>query len=306
MKEKSAKLAASPKPRKTRHVSVAAKTMPAISGFVAGLVVATVFVSQAVSAASYQGPTQAAPGGNIPFTIWNRTASSAVQTNAAIAIDGGGPAPTSAVGIAVGLDASFNSSLDMGSGAGGDNVFYGAARYEAMNDADSLLKLETYVISSDAFTTRLNVDRHGNVSASGDVKAAGCFGATFVGATTAPFHGSLGVVGNYKEANAKCVTDFPANGATPAAHVCRVEEILESIRCSMSASDPVRTSGGLVAWVNGGSPGYIAQSNDCKGWADNTSTSYGRVWEFTAGDTGGKGNMTVCNSSGGLKFACCR
>jgi hypothetical protein len=304
MKEKSAKLAASPKPRKTRHVSVAVKTMPAISGFVAGLVVATVFVSQAVSAASYQGPTQAAPGGNIPFTIWNRTASNDVQTNAAIAIDGGGPAATSSTGIAVGLIGSgpYSSALDLNESDAGQNVYYGAASFDDMNAGDNLIKLETYKSGdpNDGFTSRFSVSRDG------DVKAAGCFGATFVGPTNNPFHGSLGSVGNYKAANEKCAVDYPADGSSPAAHVCRVEELLESIRCTRSATDPIRIHGGLVAWVNGGPPGYIAQSNDCKGWTDNTSSSYGRVWEFTAGDTGGKGNMTVCNSSGGLKFACCR
>lgn len=60
----------------------------AIAGAIACLSVIGSILMNAVAAQTYQGPTQAPPGGNIPITIWNREASSGKQANASIEIDG--------------------------------------------------------------------------------------------------------------------------------------------------------------------------------------------------------------------------
>jgi hypothetical protein len=324
------------------------------------------FIISAVDAATFQGPSQAPPGGNIPITIWNRVASGAVQTNAAISVDGGGPGPGTATGLAVGA-----STLDLGAAAGGENLVYGVASYAGMNAADSLIKLQTF--ASSVYTDRFRVDRDGavttpgsvtatgNVTSSGvvtgsggsafgsitldlgvattgqnliygdapyanmhptgdfllklqtyntgvytdrltvtrdgNLKASGCFGKTFVGLTASVWPGNIG---SYYAADNKCGIDYPGS------HVCKVDEMLESIQCSV-AGDPIRTTGGSVAWINGGPPGDPSRNaNDCIGWTSNASTSYGRVWVFD-NTTGGRGTLTGCNvGGGGLKYACCR
>ncbi|MEY4722748.1 MAG: hypothetical protein RLZZ324_261 [Candidatus Parcubacteria bacterium] len=226
-----------------------------------------------VDAATFQGPTAAAPGGNIPVTIWNRGATAAQQTNAGIDIDGNGGA--SFKGFSVGTAALVIS--------GAQNLMYGNVD---TTSTGNLLLLQNE--SADMF----------KVTARGDVKAAGCFGATFVGVTPSSFHGSLGAVGSYYGADNKCSTAYAGS------HVCKPEEILESISCSV-AGDPIRTNGGISAWLDGGPPGFTANANDCIGWTDNTAGAYGRVWQFN-NVTGGSGTMTTCNAGGGLKYACCR
>ena len=47
------------------------------------------FIIHTVNAATFQGPSQAAPGGNIPVTIWNRIAAAATQASASISVDAG-------------------------------------------------------------------------------------------------------------------------------------------------------------------------------------------------------------------------
>ncbi|HSD12565.1 MAG TPA: hypothetical protein VLC10_03325 [Patescibacteria group bacterium] len=327
---------------------------------VGGLIIGT------VQAAAWQGPTQAAPGGNIPGIIWNRVASGALQTNAAISIDGGGPGPATATGVSVGA-----STLDLGSLAAGENMIYGVASYAGMNAGDYLIKLQTF--ASSIYTDRFRVDKNGavytpytitagsNIASSGvvtgsggatfgstavnlgsatvgqnliyglaayanmhptgdfimklqtydaavytdrltlnrngDLKASGCFGKTFAGLTASVWPGNIG---SYYAADNKCGLDFPGS------HVCKVDEMLESIQCSI-AGDPIRVSGGSVAWINGGPPGDPSKNaNDCIGWTDNTASSYGRVWIFD-NTTGGRGTLTGCNvGGGGLKYACCR
>jgi len=318
-------------------------------------------------AGTYQGPTAAPPGGNIPLTIWNRTASSITQTNAAIAIDGGGPAGVAPVGISVGTN-----TLNMGVATAGENLFYGVAdyssmhpddrlintqvavggtyydrffvdrsgsgylsgslaldnvlsagtavtdlgnvsggnyliraqaQYEKMNDEDYLLQVRTYSSGLAAFKPGLTVNRDGDLNTEGAVHADGCIGKLFVGFTYSGGPSGNGVfqadVGSYFAANAKCDTDYPG------AHVCRSEEILESIACSES-TDPIRNPSvsGTFAWIQGGPPGYSAMANDCVGWTVSHDTAYGRAWNFNT-VTGGYGTQTTCNTPG-LQFACCR
>ncbi|HLF23360.1 MAG TPA: hypothetical protein VI565_05500, partial [Burkholderiales bacterium] len=82
-----------------------------------------------VNAATFQGPTAAAPGGNIPVTIWNALSTGGKQENATIDVDG-----------ALSLGAQ---TLDLGVADGGENLMYGFAPYATMHAADTLLLLET-------------------------------------------------------------------------------------------------------------------------------------------------------------------
>lgn len=294
-------------------------------------------IIRSVNAATFQGPSAAPPGGNIPITIWNRVSTGAKQTTASIDIDGGfvsegmvslgsvtAPTLTGTQNLVYGninnASAATTSLLLLQRNA--TNMFKvdrnGAVTAASMQSYGSATLALTgtqnlvygNVDTASAATTalmllqnesvdRFRVDVAGNVTAAGRVKATGCLGKTFVGLTAANHHGTLGAVTSYYAADNRCTTAFPGS------HVCRVEEMLESISCS-TASDPIRTSGGAFAWINGGTPGDPAKNaNDCIGWTDNSAAAFGRVWVFN-NLTGGNGTLTSCNVSGGLKYACCR
>jgi hypothetical protein len=180
------------------------------------------------------------------------------------------------------------------------NLIYGDVPYSQISPGNSLLLLQTN--SGGTYTSRLAVDRDGdvaatgNVAAGGSVKAAGCFGATFAGLSSTPQQGNIG---SYLLADAQC------NAAYPGAHVCRVEEIIDSIQCS-TASDPIRTLSGVHGWINGGPPGDAAKNaNDCSGWTSIDTASnvaWGRVWIFNT--SGGYGTLTTCATP--MPFSCCR
>jgi hypothetical protein len=272
---------------------------------------------QQVWAATYAGPTQTAPGGNIPTIIWNRLSSTVMQGTAAIAIDGGGATMGSFVGLSVGT-----SATDLGSGAAGQNLYYGIADYAKMNAGDKLLLLQ--VNSAGTTYDRLSVDRDGsaalagtltasNVETAGRVHGTGCVGHTFVGLTKTGGAGSDGLFtptyivdnfagGGYGVVNARCHVDYVGS------HVCRSEELLESFSCS-KAGDPILdgavVTNGTPAFVNGGPPGYKALANDCDGWTAKIATAYGRIWFFNS-TTGGKGSQSQCNVATGIRFACCK
>lgn len=127
-----------------------------------------------------------------------------------------------------------------------------------------------------------------SINVTGGIRTDGCMGATYAGVTGAIANVN---VGGYKAANALC------NSAFSGSHVCRVEEVMESIRCGVTL--PSGTNG----WVNGGPPGFTAPANDCAGWT-NSATGYGRFWQFD-GTTGGSGTMTPCPTST-LPYACCK
>ncbi len=312
----------------------------ALASFFAFVIAVTAMgglIIRSVDAATFQGPSAAPPGGNIPITIWNRVSSGAKQTSAAIDIDGG---VTSEGMIVMGLttpptlaaaqnllygningasaagskflnlqtagttrfwvdrDGNMNAggTADFGSPSkaltGTQNLIYGNVDTTSVATS-SLLLLQNESVD------RFRVDVAGNVTALGKMKSTGCFGSVFVGLTPVNYHGTLGAVTSYYAADNRCNTAFAGS------HVCRVEEVLESIRCSV-AGDPIRTNGGAFAWINGGTPGDPAKNaNDCIGWTDNSAAAFGRVWVFN-NTTGGNGTLTSCNVSGGLKFACCK
>ncbi len=148
------------------------------------------------------------------------------------------------------------------------------------------------------YTDKLNVSKDGNL------KVAGCLGKTFVGLTTNSYMPTN--VGSYYAADNKCSSD----PLYPGSHVCRAEEMLESVSCSV-AGDPIRSQGTgftLGAWINAGPPGFTSYTNDCFGWTWTAASpaAWGRTWKFD-NTTGGYGSSTGCNiSSPGLKYACCR
>ena len=115
-------------------------------------------------AATFQGPSAAPPGGNIPVTIWNKEASGSKQTNASIDIDGYlNIDETMTVGAA---------GLDLGSGAGGENLIYGVATWSLMHStADYLLLLQTE--NAGVYTNRFRVRRDGTIITTGSLTASG-------------------------------------------------------------------------------------------------------------------------------------
>jgi len=129
-----------------------------------------------------------------------------------------------------------------------------------------------------------------SINVSGTIKGAGCFGATYAGVTSSI--ASVALANGYKSADALC------NAAVAGSHVCRVEEVLESIRCGVALPN------GTNAWVNGGPPGYTSYSDDCAGWTNNTAAHQGRFWQFSS-SSGGVGTMTVCSETS-LPYACCK
>ncbi|HTM67767.1 MAG TPA: hypothetical protein VL426_00570 [Candidatus Binatia bacterium] len=324
------------------------------------------FIISAVNAATFQGPSQAAPGGNIPLTIWNREAAAATQTTAAVAIDGGtltvgipdlfygnmaagSPATSNGIRLQTAAADRFKVTRDgnmtatgmttLGTAAlvvgGAQNLVYGNVdttstgslllfQNESLDrfrvdvqgrvsagSADAVMAGAQNLIYGNIDTTSTgslmllqteSADRF-RVNARGDVKGAGCFGKSLIGLTASSFQ--PGAILSYIGADNKC-NDI-ANGASfLGSHVCKVDEILESIQCGQ-AGDPIRTLGGNNAWINGGPPGInTANANDCIGWTSAAPTSFGRVWVFD-NTTGGFGTLTGCNiGSPGLKIACCK
>lgn len=251
--------------------------MVAFFGFAFMMIGVSALLIKTVSAATYQPPTQAAPGGNIPVTIWNRASSAAIQTNAAIDIDGNGGAAFK--GVAIG-----SAALVI---AGGQNLLYG--------------NIDTTSTGNLILLQNEGVEKF-RVSARGDVKGAGCFGATFVGFTPLRYQGtSVNQVTSYYSADNRCSTAFSGS------HVCRPEEILESISCSLPG-DAFRTVADAPvkwAWLSGGPPGFTASANDCAGWSSNSGFELGKIWIFNQA-SGGTGSQTTCNTPTGLQFACCR
>lgn len=133
-------------------VRVYGKLVAAIIGLIGiGGVVISV-----VNAATYQGPTATAPGGNIPVTIWNAAATGTKQTDADIDIAG-----TISLGSA---------SLNLGNGAGFQNLIYGYVPFSYMHADDRLLKLETE--AGGTWTERFGVDKSGNLDLVGEIRSA--------------------------------------------------------------------------------------------------------------------------------------
>jgi len=271
-------------------------------------VAASALVIRTVDAATFQEPTQAAPLGNIPITIWNRNAATGTQTNAAIAIDGNGAtaSPSPQYGLSVSSDTLVlpsNANLFYGNISGGNadgssslalfrsggtSVF----RVNTLGDLKLIKGVPyTWPAAQGAAGTTLVNDGAGNLSwaTSAGGGTACTIGGMFDHLTATTAMG--GQYGNYDAVNVVC-----ASGT----HICSAEEILRTINCA-KATLP---SGGVQAWIAAGPPGFTFPAvNDCAGWSSSLSTSFGALWQFE-GTTGGKGYATACNSP--LKTACCK
>ncbi len=264
------------------------RLVAAFFGLALALISVGGFVIHTVNAATYTPPTALPPGGNIPAIIWNRATSSGTQVNASIDIDGG---------VSSGGMSQFGkNTLPL---TGSQNLIYGNVQSGTANA--SLLLLQNNGV------TKFRVDPNGNVSYAGGIAASGCFGRVFLGLTASTYTPSLaavssgpnaGLAGYYSADNA-CASQYAGS------HVCKSDELLESIQCS-TPSDPIRTNGGNFAWVNSGPPGASAfNASDCLGWTSVSASIFGRVWAFD-NVTGGRGTLTGCNIPVGLKYACCK
>lgn len=165
--------------------------------------------------------------------------------------------------------------------------------FVGMNASDENLQMRATV--SGIGTDVVTVTQTGDVTAKGSITAEGCFGASYVGVTPTTF--PVSGLNSYFGINNKCELAYSGS------HACSVNEMLESLRCSVPTSPIRTTTAGEIAWINGGPPGFTADSNDCIGWSSSASSSYGRYWAFD-NTTGGFGTMTSCNVLG-LKVACC-
>jgi hypothetical protein len=116
--------------------------------------------------------------------------------------------------------------------------------------------------------------------------------AKLIGTTTATFDGhfSTSTFEGYAAANELCAEEFAGS------FFCRTYDILVSIE-----QDDISSWGGS-AWIAEGPPGYTSNSNDCKGWTDDSSTVLGAFWAF---DSSGGGMGWLTNCSGEKPLACC-
>lgn len=107
-------------------------------------------------AATFEGPTELPPAGNIPVTIWNRQSSGAKQANAEIDIDG---------------QAQFGSEdNEIGDDGIPRNLIYGVTKlYEdgvyTMGAEDNLFLLQTVTVTGGvpSYLTRFSINRGGGV-----------------------------------------------------------------------------------------------------------------------------------------------
>lgn len=124
-------------------------------------------------------------------------------------------------------------------------------------------------------------------------------GVSDVFLTTAQTDGNFGAHANangktgYQAANEICMAEDAAS------HYCRTDEVIEYI----TTGDITGWLNTDTAWIAEGPPGYTANSNDCKGWTENTQTFLGAFWAFDS-DGGGMGWLTNCSVEKSL--TCCK
>ncbi|MFC1639127.1 hypothetical protein ACFL26_02565 [Patescibacteria group bacterium] len=286
-----------------------------VAFFVAGVAFAAIGLAARTAVATYVGPMEGPPYGNLPITIWNRhptimagnPALPEKQDDAIINIDG--TASLGDLDLSLGGDASDSNNLLLGQALFYDGTATGADDVVHMDVDDYWVRLQGYYqnheTNPDQYFDMFSVSRGGGVFARGDflsygdVNADGCFGAVFVGLTSSTFRPTS--ISGYYGANTKCDIDHPGS------HVCTTQEMLESLQCS-EPGDPFRSvADGSEAWINAGPPGYTADANDCRGWTvtpADSNTAYVRFWIFNLA-SGGKGTSASCNAMD-KRFACCK
>jgi hypothetical protein len=124
----------------------------------------------------------------------------------------------------------------------------------------------------------------------------------FVGQSTAVFAGGVGKTG-YEYANSLC---SGAAGDLANSHVCTPDEIINSYNHGTTGVSPIfkyydGTVATQVLWINNGPPAFRANANDCAGWTDPTSASFGTAWDFKFKN----GFLRACSESS-IRFACCK
>src|SRR5690606_37328216 len=120
------------------------RTVAAFFGFALAVIAIGGFVIRGAGAASYLGPTQSPPNGNIPTIIWNRLTATQTQVGASIDIDGGVSAQ--------GMNIFGRNGLAL---TGTQNLMYGVAASTSTANT-SLLLLQTS--NGTTATDRLRVD----------------------------------------------------------------------------------------------------------------------------------------------------
>lgn len=104
-----------------------------------------------------------------------------------------------------------------------------------------------------------------------------------VGFTSASYDGNLSSGENigYVSANLICNAEYPNS------HFCLEAEVLKTI-----ASGGYNWNG--TGWIAKGSPGYIANADDCSGWTANSNIYLGPFWNWDANSMAGRGALTNC------------
>jgi hypothetical protein len=184
-------------------------------------------------------------------------------------------------------------ALDLGVGDAFQAALLGVAKYSKMHAGDRLLVLTTADEAGNFMHNRLDLDRDGNLTVSGNIRAERCAGPVFVDLVDA----HSGSMGGYKGANNTCAAGHPGS------HLCTVEEVLRSVSASCGAF--VAAGGGLANgtrfWIATGPPGFTAPANDCRGWTSAAAGELGAFWEYDA--NGGRGLLSSCDIA--YQLGCC-
>lgn len=132
----------------------------------------------------------------------------------------------------------------------------------------------------------------GNLTASGNLTARGCFGPVLRGRSAALYQGNAGgEPGGYVQANSRCPTGQ---------HVCTTTEVLNSINCGAFATAGVASDTDM--WIANLAPSLPTPTNDCVGWTTASPDWWGIKWRLNT-TTGGGAFADRCGTS--LPFACC-
>lgn len=131
------------------------------------------------------------------------------------------------------------------------------------------------------------------------IKGVGTFVAVSVTSTGSAAHDA--VVG-YQAANDLCDT------ASTGSHVCSIDEIMNTINTTSDLTTLASWSAGgtTQVWVNSGGAKFAPAAtpvNDCSGWTDSSTSTFGTFWKLDA-TGGGRGGVGYCNTS--KAFACCK
>lgn len=256
------------------------------------LLVAALALVRVVAAAEWVEPTADPPGGNPSGFIRIADPDGPAQAGAQFHVSGsgriGGSFTVSGGGLFGGITADAGDFFL-------PTVLFGVAQYSKLDASDRLMVFTTADDAGELMHNRLSLDRDGNLTVNGDLRAERCAGPVYVGITAA----RMGAAGGYVGANQACDSVFADS------HACTAEEVLRSISC-----DAFTRAGGPPAgtrfWVSRGPPGFTAPAtapaNDCRGWTSSSAGELGAFWQFEA--IGGRGLLSSCDIA--YPAGCCR